>query len=78
MPTGPLYGPSKIGLEQLPGVRRTAAETPLSEGAGVDLAQSVPRQNARFCSLNGGATYFSKPASMFAGELVMAGPLGTL
>lgn len=40
MPTVQLYGGQKVEPTALPGVRKTAAETPESEGAGLDLAQA--------------------------------------
>jgi hypothetical protein len=44
MPTVQTYGPSKVSLEALPGVRKTAAQTPLSEGAGLAAAQAQTGQ----------------------------------
>lgn len=38
MPQVPVYGQPKVDLEPLPGARKTAAETPESEGAGVGEA----------------------------------------
>ncbi len=40
MPVVQRYGTQKIGLAPIPGVRRSAAETALSEGVGVDLANA--------------------------------------
>jgi hypothetical protein len=40
MPTVQLYGPRKQLTEALPGVRKSAAETPLSTGVGVSMAQA--------------------------------------
>ena len=40
MPTVRTYGPTHVDLAPVPGVRRTAAETPESEGAGLDLANA--------------------------------------
>lgn len=39
MPTVPLYGGRKVATEALPGVRKTAAETSLSTGVGLDIAK---------------------------------------
>ena len=40
MPTVNAYGPRKVATEAIPGVRRTAAETPESEGAGFQQARA--------------------------------------
>lgn len=40
MPTVNAYGPRKVATEAIPGVRRTAAETPESEGAGFQVARA--------------------------------------
>ncbi len=40
MPVVNSYGPRKVAPAALPGVRKTAAETPISEGAGVAAAEA--------------------------------------
>lgn len=40
MPTVRTYGPPKVSSAPIPGVRQTAAETPLSMGAGVEQAKA--------------------------------------
>lgn len=40
MPTVSTYGGRKVATERIPGVRKTAAETPTSEGAGLEEARA--------------------------------------
>jgi hypothetical protein len=40
MPTVGLYGPRKVSTEALPAARKSAAETPTSTGAGLELARA--------------------------------------
>ncbi|HLX21625.1 MAG TPA: hypothetical protein VKR23_15880 [Gaiellaceae bacterium] len=49
MPTVSLYGARKVDATLIPGVRKSAAETPDSEGAGLDLANA--RQDTEIASL---------------------------
>lgn len=44
MPQVPRYGQRKVGLEALPGVRKTAAETAESKGAGLAMARARTAQ----------------------------------
>lgn len=40
MPTVSTYGQRKVGTDAIPGARKTAGETPLSEGAGLEEARA--------------------------------------